>query len=38
VAQAEVDRALREADCELKDMRCVFLETDGGISVLKQAP
>lgn len=36
VGQADVDRALREADCDLKDMRCVFLETDGGISVLKR--
>ncbi len=36
VGQADVDRALREADCKLEDMRCLFLETDGGISVLKR--
>lgn len=36
VGQADVERALREADCELKNMHCVFLETDGGISVLKR--
>lgn len=36
VGQADVNRALREADCSLKDMRCVFLETDGSISVLKR--
>ncbi len=36
VGQADVNRALREADCSLQDMRCVFLETDGSISVLKR--
>ena len=28
-------QALREADCELKDMRAAILETDGRISILK---
>ena len=31
----DVERALREADCDLKDMKYAFLEADGGISVLK---
>lgn len=33
----DVERALREADCDLKDMKCAFLEADGGISILKDA-
>jgi uncharacterized membrane protein YcaP (DUF421 family) len=36
VAEADVDQALREADCELEDMRCAFLEADGKISILKR--
>lgn len=36
VGQADMNRALREADCSLQDMRCIFLETDGSISVLKR--
>lgn len=34
VAQEEVEQALREADCPLKDARCIFLESDGKITVL----
>jgi uncharacterized membrane protein YcaP (DUF421 family) len=33
----DVERALREADCDLKDMKYAFLEADGGISVLKES-
>lgn len=33
----DVERALREADCDLKDMKFAFLEVDGGISVLKDS-
>lgn len=33
----DVERALREADCDLKDMKFAFLEADGGISVLKES-
>ncbi|MDO9434932.1 DUF421 domain-containing protein [Hydrogenophaga sp.] len=33
----DVERALREADCDLKDMKYAFLEADGGISVLKDS-
>jgi uncharacterized membrane protein YcaP (DUF421 family) len=36
VAVADVEQALREADCELKDMRCAILEADGKISILKK--
>lgn len=37
VGQADFDKALREADCRLEDMRCAFLEADGSISILKRA-
>ncbi|MDR7095659.1 uncharacterized membrane protein YcaP (DUF421 family) [Hydrogenophaga laconesensis] len=33
----DVERALREADCDLADMKFAFLEADGGISVLKDS-
>ncbi|MES2978385.1 MAG: YetF domain-containing protein [Pseudomonadota bacterium] len=36
VGRADVERALRSADCALQDMRCVFLESDGSISVLQK--
>jgi uncharacterized membrane protein YcaP (DUF421 family) len=35
VPPMDVERALREADCDLKDMKFAFLEPDGGISILK---
>lgn len=35
VPLVDVERALREADCDLKDMKYAFLEADGGISILK---
>ncbi|WP_137921620.1 YetF domain-containing protein [Hydrogenophaga sp. 2FB] len=35
VPMMDVERALREADCKLEDMKYAFLEADGGISVLK---
>lgn len=38
VPPADVEQALREADCELKDMRCAFLEADGSISILRKDP
>lgn len=37
VPMMDVERALREADCDLKDMKYAFLEADGGISVLKES-
>jgi uncharacterized membrane protein YcaP (DUF421 family) len=36
VPEADVQQALREADCKLEDMRCGFLEADGKISILKR--
>ncbi|NPC55148.1 DUF421 domain-containing protein [Caenimonas soli] len=36
VPEADVEEAMREADCDLKDMRCAFLEADGKISILKR--
>ena len=37
VSRGDMERALREADCELHEVRCAFLEAGGSISVL-QAP
>lgn len=37
VPMLDIERALREADCDLKDMKYAFLEADGGISVLKES-
>lgn len=37
VPALDVERALREADCDLRDMKFAFLEADGGISVLKDS-
>lgn len=36
VGVGDMEKSLREADCELKDLKCAFLETDGTISVLKR--
>ncbi len=36
VAHNEIAQALREADCELHDMGCAFLEADGRISIQKK--
>lgn len=35
VAESDVQQALREADVELLDARCIFLEADGKITVLE---
>ena len=35
VPLSDVEQALREADCDLSEMRRAFLEADGQISVLK---
>lgn len=35
VPRMDVECALRQADCDLKDLKFAFLEADGGISVLK---
>ncbi|MDQ3060515.1 MAG: DUF421 domain-containing protein [Pseudomonadota bacterium] len=36
ISMADFEQALREADCELKDVRCAFLEADGKISILQK--
>lgn len=36
VAESDVQQALREADVELADARCIFLEADGKITVLEK--
>lgn len=36
VGRGEVDRSLRENDCKLADMACLYLEADGQISVQKR--
>jgi uncharacterized membrane protein YcaP (DUF421 family) len=36
VPEPDVQQALREADCNVEDMRCAFLEADGKISILKR--
>lgn len=36
VPEADVEEAIREANCDLKDMRCAFLEANGKISILKR--
>jgi uncharacterized membrane protein YcaP (DUF421 family) len=36
VGVGDMDKALREADCDLDKVKCAFLETDGSISVLKR--
>lgn len=36
VAYSDVEKALREADCEMEDMRMAILEADGNINVMKK--
>ena len=36
IAQGEIQKSLREADCEPQQMRYAFLETDGTISIQKK--
>lgn len=36
VPRSDVEQALREEDCELEKMRCLFLEADGKITVLQR--
>jgi uncharacterized membrane protein YcaP (DUF421 family) len=37
VGIGELEKALREHDCELSDMRCAFLESDGDFSIMKKS-
>jgi uncharacterized membrane protein YcaP (DUF421 family) len=36
VPRSDMDKALREADCELQDMRLAILEADGNINIMKK--
>lgn len=36
VAEGDMQQALREHDCSLDKMQCVFLEADGKITILKK--
>jgi uncharacterized membrane protein YcaP (DUF421 family) len=36
IPESDVDEALREADVELSEARCIFLEADGTITVLEK--
>ncbi|HEX8610709.1 MAG TPA: YetF domain-containing protein [Telluria sp.] len=36
ISREEVDQALRGSDCDIKDMRCAFLEADGQITIQKK--
>jgi uncharacterized membrane protein YcaP (DUF421 family) len=37
VPASDVEQALREADCDLVDMKFAFLEADGQIAILKES-
>lgn len=36
LSENDIDEALREADCDLKDLRYAFLEADGTVSIQKK--
>jgi uncharacterized membrane protein YcaP (DUF421 family) len=38
VPRADVEKALREADCDVDDMRMAILEADGNINIMKRPP
>jgi uncharacterized membrane protein YcaP (DUF421 family) len=38
VSEDEVQQALHQADCSLAEMKCIFLEADGSITVLQKKP
>jgi uncharacterized membrane protein YcaP (DUF421 family) len=37
VPESDMHKALREADCEVEDMRMAILEADGNINIMKKA-
>lgn len=37
VGIGDLECALRQADCQLDDLKCAFLETDGNFSIMKKA-
>jgi uncharacterized membrane protein YcaP (DUF421 family) len=38
VSEDEIQQALHESDCSLAEMKCIFLEADGSLTVLKKKP
>lgn len=36
LADADIEEALRENDCTVEEMKCAFLEADGGITIMKK--
>jgi uncharacterized membrane protein YcaP (DUF421 family) len=38
VSETDIEQALHEADCSLSDVKCIFLEADGSITVLQKKP
>lgn len=38
ISEADMQKALREADCRLDEVRCAFLEANGSISIQKHDP
>lgn len=36
VPRSDIEKALRDADCEIEDMRMAILEADGNINVMKK--
>jgi uncharacterized membrane protein YcaP (DUF421 family) len=37
VPRSDIEKALREADCEVKDMRMAIIEADGNINIMKKS-
>lgn len=36
VGEDDIEQALHEADCTMEDVKCIFLEADGSLSVLQR--
>ena len=36
IGEADIEQALREADCARHEMQCAFLEVDGSITIMKR--
>jgi hypothetical protein len=36
VSRNDIEKTLREADCEESEIRCMFFEADGALSVQKK--
>ena len=37
VPRSDIDKALRDADCDIEDMRMAIIEADGNINILKKS-